>query len=201
MCRCFPVFFRERHDGLILEQYRPAFLPCWVVLRPEGAVGGDLNPMLLAVGNKFRLSDIRVGLNLVDRRSDLGHLHNVINLFYVEVGDSNGSHQAAFNKFLHCCPCFRVVNFIELIVSVDKRETHWPMNQIEIQVSEAQVLQSLLAGRKDFLFCVIQVPHLAGNKQLLSFYPFILHAVLQGIAHLNLVPIDGSAVDVTISTL
>lgn len=63
-------------------------------LRTEWRVGGDHDLLLLAVLDQLVLRQVRVTFDLIDHRTNFGHVQNSINLSRIEIGHSDRFHFA-----------------------------------------------------------------------------------------------------------
>ena len=187
----------------------------------QGRVGLDEDIFALAVLQQIRLGEVRMGLDLVDSRDDLGLLEEMLQTTDAKVGDTDGPDLACLQQLLHGFVGGHVVDISQLEdpVVVDRKplrtcykgavfvslETfqeeynrdnlHRPMHQIQIQIGHAQITQCLIHRRLDVLRRMLGIPQLAGEEDLLAWDPGIANSL----TNFRLIAIDGGAVDVPIS--
>jgi hypothetical protein len=74
-----------------------------------------------------------------------------------------------------------------------------PVDQVEVQLFEAQVRQGALKGRPHLVGLVAVVPELAGDPQLLALHEAVGEGLPQGLADLGLVAIDRGGIEVAVA--
>ena len=134
---------------------------------------------------------------------DLSAIENLSNHARVDVAESNVLDQTLADKVLHRMPslliCHTLINndsgcsLVVLGVHVlplwgiqllDWHELHWDweMDQIEIQIVNTQVGQSLPAGQLNMLWSVESVPKLGDNKEVFSLAEAIVEGSLDSLS-------------------
>src|SRR5438270_7698503 len=90
---------------------------------------------------------------------------------------SNGPAPAAGNETFHCSPCIEqsysaVVDDVAVLISrvllVSRLKCKRSMNEVEVQISEAESVQTRLESRFDTLRPMIGVPQLCGNEDIFA---------------------------------
>ena len=113
----------------------------------EGGVGGDVNVLLLGVGDELLAGENRVTLDLVDGRDEAGLLNQRLEILVCEVGNTNGA-DLALGELVDSLPCLAVgdrvvdVNLIgvgsgreQIRVRVLSRdEVDRPVDEVEVEV-------------------------------------------------------------------
>ena len=140
------------------------------------AVSRDSDVLAAAMGDPILVQAVRMNFELISNRLDSGIGDDVINLFGVEIADSDGLCQTSINQFFHCLPCvdqikigvhwFTSCVFWEQLVR--RRITNGPVDQIQIQVAQVELFQSVLKGATNFLGIMEAVPQLAGDPNVFS---------------------------------
>eukprot|EP01043_Picozoa_sp_COSAG02_P027826 COSAG02_NODE_1657_length_11467_cov_16.831281_7_plen_128_part_00 len=80
-------------------------------------------------------------------------------------------------------------------------EILWPMYQIQVDVVQLQVAQSLLQGRQHVLRLVLRVPQLGCDKKFFASNDSAAQRFRQNVAYLSLIGVPRSAVDVSVTEL
>ena len=114
--------------------------------------------MLVVEFAQLRLGEPRVQLHLVEHRGNTGLVNEILEDLLVEVSNTNGSDLAhplqAGNGFkgLHVQPAL------------------WPrpVDEVQVQVIQLQLLHGFLEGLFRLLRAVVGVPDLGGDKQVLA---------------------------------
>ena len=70
-----------------------------------------------------------------------------------------------------------------------------PVDEVEVQVIQAQILQGLCAGQQDIALAVHVVPYLGGDEELFALHHAFLHRVLEHLADQVFVAVNGRAVE------
>ena len=69
-----------------------------------------------------------------------------------------------------------------------------PVDKVEVQIVQAQILQGLRAGKQDISLAVHIIPDLGGDEKFFAFHNAFLHRILKDLADQVLVTVHGSAV-------
>ena len=83
----------------------------------------------------------------------------------------------------------------------DELETDWEMDQVEVQVVDAEILHALLASGLDVLLSVESVPQLGGDPKVLSLHETFVDGLLDSFSDLNLVSIIARSVEASVTGL
>mmetsp|Transcript_13825 Transcript_13825/g.30662 ORF Transcript_13825/g.30662 Transcript_13825/m.30662 type:complete len:263 (+) Transcript_13825:354-1142(+) len=189
------------------------FLHCWegeeilslfCIARSQRCICLENDAILLAKLQHLCLHQAWVKLHLVNHGLDLAGLHQLLQVPQGIVGHTNGLHQALFIQLFHGTPGARVTHLGSPI-----RRTHRtflqrpaglrsrPMNHIEVQVVNPQLLQGLLAGLDGPLIAVAGTPNLRLNEDIST-----REATLSnGITNTLLILVDLRSVDQAIALL
>ncbi len=110
-----------------------------------------------------------------------------------KVGDANVAHLAGANELLHLAPGVEVVPvLVDLLLTGHGRG--WPVNQVQVDIVGAEVLQALINRLADAL--VVGVVELGGEPDLVASNARVLDAL----AYFFLVTVRGGRVYVTVSS-
>ncbi|KAH3662179.1 hypothetical protein OGAPHI_005427 [Ogataea philodendri] len=145
-----------------------------------------------------------VELGEINKRDSVGSHCNTcfqqaFGLAETEVGDSNGTDFAGVQQLLHGFPGVDIVDICWLgrrrlqkgSLVAGKRIMH----QIQVNVIQLELFQALLQSRQHILWSVVGIPQLRGDKDIFT----VDAAVLDSIAHLGLIAVDGGSVDVLVA--
>lgn len=134
---------------------------------------------------------------------------DLLRLLLGEIADANASNLALFHQRLQRLPRLldRHINNMNTPISGVNREPlrvllrlperHGPVDQIQIQVIGAEILQRLINSLLDISASVVRVPELGSQEKLLARHAGCLDAG----SDLSLVVVDSCSVDVAVSML
>lgn len=181
-------------------------------------VSSQVNATESGVSGKVLLRQQRVGLDLVDGRDDTGSLDDTLDVGWGEVGDTDRLDLACLLQGNHGLPgvgerSLEVqvdllgvlgVRWHELLVRLDVavvgHETDWPVNEVEIEVVELELLQGVVVCSLDIGWAVSVVPELAGDEEVLSL-DARLEQLFESLTDLVLVLVDAGEVEVLVARL
>ncbi|MOA18758.1 hypothetical protein D3C78_1390960 [compost metagenome] len=95
-------------------------------------------------------------LDLIHHRLDLRIFHQVFQMMYLEIADTD--------RFDASC----LVQLFKRTPSVLVLACHRPVNQIQVEIIQPQLLQAGLIGGKRRFITEVAVPHLGSDKQVLT---------------------------------
>ena len=149
-----------------------------VISLRKRAPGFRHNAVLLHEGQRIFLLEEGMQLHLVDCRDDLDGLAQVSQTVWIEVAHADRLQLAFLVGFLHRAVGTDIV-------------AHRLMNQVEIEVGKAQIVQRGLDGLLGGLIAGVLHPQLGGDKQLLARHT----GFFDGLAHCLFVHVSGSGID------
>ena len=147
------------------------------------------NAVLRVVRAQLRLGEPGVQLHLVEHRGDAGGLNNLVEHLRVEVRHAHRlqlTHPLQLRELLeglHVCPVLRPR----------------PVHEVQVHEVEVQALERLFIGLGHALLVV--VPQFRGHEQLFTGDVASLDGVVDRLAHLDLVVVQRSGVDVAVAQL
>lgn len=143
-----------------------------------GGIPPDLSPDGYLLENKVK--DVLFS-NEAGIFSQPWHLFTVgdeaVDLTTVEIWDADTFHEAGANKCFHALPAIEIIDTSVqvLLVGVERKQVvavlfvrHRPVDQVEVEVFEPEVLQGRFASFANGIRVVECVPHLARDEQILS---------------------------------
>ena len=147
----------------------------------KGRVGGDVNVLLLRVGDELLAGKDRVPFNLKGTGHDIGFLDQGLQGLVREVGHTNRA-DLALGQLAHGLPCVADgsrginVHFIrvrsgreEVRVRVLARaEVDGPVNEVEIEVFELELGERVVKRGLDMGGVVLRVPELRGDEDVFT---------------------------------
>ena len=136
-------------------------------------------------GGDLRLLVRRVQLDLVDGGHDGGLVQQAVQVRHQKVGDTDGAGTAGLLNLLQCLPALD-----ELVVGRGR-----PVDQIEVDLVEAELLEALLERVEGRLGALAVVPELGGDEQLGA----VDARGGQRLAHALFVAVNGGGVDVAVT--
>jgi hypothetical protein len=119
-------------------------------LRHHTEAGGDVAQPLLG--------EVRVQFDLVDRWRRPGRLNHGSEMVRLEVGHADRPHPALCEQ-----PVQRAPGLGEQAAG-----RHWPMDQVQIEIAEAEPPQAGVEGPQRLVVAVVLVPQLGGNEQFVT---------------------------------
>lgn len=182
----------------------------------EGRVGGDVDALLLGVGDQgVVLVEARVALDLVDRGDDARGLADGLEVLDSEVGDADVP-DLALGEGDQGLPrvdqrdavvegdlarLLLVLGEQHLADGALQGEGHGPVDEVEVEVVELQLGEGVVEGLLDVLGAVGVVPQLGGDEKVLTLDAKLLDALVQTLGHLLLVLVDLGQVEVAVAGL
>ena len=168
----------DRGDGGIVQHLAPG--------QGRPGLGGDaLGSVELA---QRVLGQVRVELDLVDRRHDGRPVEQALEVIDLEVGDADGVHVAALEQSLHGSPGVEVVNAVH---------RQRPMDEEKVDVANVERTERALKGLPHVVGSVGTVVELAGDEDLGAGDGRPAHRLL----NLGLVAVHLGRIDVAITDL
>lgn len=163
----------------------------------EARVAGRVDALSGVEGNELGRRVARMQLDLVDGRDDLGVgvSEQLLEVGDGEVGDTNVLGLARGQHLLHLAPRVDVVPVVMDLLVVAGDERAGPVDQIQVDVVGAQVLEGVVNGLGHAL--VVRVVELGGQPDLVAGHAGGLDAV----ADFLLVAVGGGSVDVAVTSL
>lgn len=185
-----------------------------LVLGAQGRVCGGQDVVLLAELDELLVGEEGVNFDLVNGGLDLGEGHQLFEAIDGPVGDTNSTSLAASQNLLHSAPCgLRVLSEVLLddvlaigadlgLVVVALLGGNGPVDEEEINVVEAEVLEGVLDGPLDLLGLVEVVPDLCADEDVLALHILVLlEEVSHSLANLAFVEVEPGTVEVSVADL
>lgn len=185
-----------------------------LILGAQWRVGLGQDIVLEAVLNEFLVGQEGMNLDLIDVGLDLGELEQLLEPFNGPVRDTNGLGLAFLVELLHCPPCGLGVLgevFQDDVLSIRADLGlllrlllcgNRPVDQVEVDVVDPELLQGVLKRPDDILVAVQVVPDLGADENILALdRGVLLEEILDGIADLVLVLVEPGAIQVSVSGL
>ena len=138
-------------------------------------------------GAQRLLREVGVQLNLVDSRNHAGLLDDLAQLLLREVRNTNGADLTLLLQLNQRAPRIQVQALLRLS----------PVNQVQVNVVGAQLLQRSVERLEGVLVALVGVPQLGGEEDILTSHV----GGGDGTAHARLVAVDGGGVDVAVAGL
>ncbi len=176
--RCAAVLPGDGHDRRDLQQ-------ALALAERRPGLGGDALLRVVLTGGV--LLQVRVQLDLVDRRDDRRLADQPLQVLGKEVGDTDGPDPAVG------------VQLLERLVRVDVRAPgrQRPVDQVEVDVVQAELLQRRVEGAQRGVVPLVAVPELGGDEEFLAGEP----GGGDGLAGALLVAVDRRCVDAAVPGL
>ena len=130
-------------------------------------------------------------LQLVDHGFDLCNLHERLQMMGHEVADTDRFDPAGFVQLLKCFPGAGI-EFLPVMLMVVR---NGPVDQVQIQILQAQIFHGFLKSGQGGLITLLSIPQLAGDEQLLTGNA----ALFDRLSYADLVAVNSSGVDVAIA--
>lgn len=148
----------------------------------EGGVSGNVDVLLLGVGNELLARKDGVTLDLVNCRDKIRLLNQRLQILVCEVGNAYRA-GLALGEFTNSLPCLAVRN---RVVDVDlvnvgggrekvrvrvlaRAEVDWPVDEIEVKVVKLELGKGVIKSSFNVLRVVLGVPELASDEDILTF--------------------------------
>jgi hypothetical protein len=147
----------------------------------KGGVGGNMNVLLLGIGDELLAGKDRVALDLVDGRDKSSLLNQSLEVLVCEVRYTDGA-DLALRELVYSLPCFtvgdRVVD-VDLIgigsgrEEVRVRVLSWakvdgPVDEVEVEIVELELSKGIIESSLDVLRVVLGVPELGCDEDVLT---------------------------------
>lgn len=183
----------------------------------QAAVTGDSDSVREAVFDKSWLSIQWMELDLEDRWFDLGVGEDISDQRGTHVTDADGLNETLVVELLHGSP--RLVNWHwifkhgtvalwmigplwwVMVLEWNVLERNWEMNQVEVDVVEAEVLEGPLASWLDVLLSMLGVPELGGDEEILTLDDTLIDGSLDALTGFLFVAIYGSLINESVAQL
>ena len=147
----------------------------------EGRVGGDVDVLLLGVGDELLARKDGVTLDLVNSRNEVGLLDQSFEVLVCEVRYTDRA-DLALRELVDSLPCLsvgdRVVNVYLIRVCcgreqirvrvLSRAKVDRPVDEIEIKVVKLKLRKSVVESSFDMLWVVLGVPELRCNEDILT---------------------------------
>ncbi len=173
--------------------------------------GGDVDAQGLCIADEVGLLQVRVNLDLEDGGLNPGVAHDISDPLAVEVRQADVLHKPRIVQGLHGLPGLldRDVDQLHLrvgrvgvveplgrvpLLEGDELQRDRKVDQVIVEVIEAEVGQRPLAGSLDMLGLVEGVPQLARHPEVLAFDDPSINGPLDALSNLFLVAIVGSTI-------
>lgn len=160
-----------------------------------------------AICTQFNLIQIRVAFDLVCYGTNTGTVQNFLDLGCVEIGNSNHAGEPTALELFHLPPntaemiFFSQQNFVVFLGPklVGMLEPQRPMNEVKIDVGEAEIYQGFL---QSFLHSapvtVVSAPQLARDEQIFSTNCAVLNLASDRLADFFFVLVNVSTVQMSV---
>lgn len=185
-----------------------------LVLGTKGRVGSREDVVLKAELDELLVGQEGVNLDLVNGGLDLSKGHQLLEAVDGPVGDTNGTGLAASINLLHGAPCglgvlSEVLLDDVLAISTDLGlvvlvllSGDGPVDEEEVNVVKAEVLERVLERPLDLLGLVEVVPDLCADEDVLTLDTVVLgEEITHGLTNLTLVQVEPSTVEVSVASL
>lgn len=195
------IFLGQLLCMIIVQEWRPVTCRLWTRQR---AVGANDQIVLLGMGTQLLLLESRMTLDLVDDGLDATIGENAFRLAGIEIGQSDAAYKSLIHKFLHFPPRNQIIDIGQLqsavhIAVVVELLANGQMHQIQINVLQAQVVETQFKGALHNLGIVVNATQFGGHKDILTLDDALLDLLAYRLAHLLLVLIDECSVYVSIA--
>mmetsp|Transcript_43176 Transcript_43176/g.109047 ORF Transcript_43176/g.109047 Transcript_43176/m.109047 type:complete len:228 (+) Transcript_43176:465-1148(+) len=184
--------------------------------RTKVGVARDCDAAVLAKLDQAGLLQVWVVLNLQDRHGVARVLQQVHQQGAVEVGHTNVLHKTCINQLLHRFPGLpdgditvhqlsigRVVRPLGRVarVKVHILQRDGEVDEVQVQLSQAEVFEGTLTSGAHMLACMEGVPQLGRDKHVLALHDTVLDGGGEARPHLLLISIVACAVQQTVPNL
>ena len=147
----------------------------------KGGVGGDVDVLLLSIGDKLLARKNRVALDLVNGRDEAGLLDQSLKVLVCEVGNTDGAN-LALGKLVHNLPRLAVGNgvvYVDLIGvgggrekvrvrGLSRAKVDRPMDEVEVKIVKLELSECVIQSSLDVLRVVLRVPELGCDEDVLT---------------------------------
>jgi hypothetical protein len=177
----------------------------------EGRVLGDVNTLLAAPLDEFGLEEAGVTLDLVGSGGDTSGVNQGLEVLLGVVGDTDGA-GLLLVKLGHGSPCVDNGNAVEHldIIALEREqvlvdiaclvESDGEVDEVQVEVLEAELSKAVVKGGSDVLGSVLRVPELGGDEDVLTLNA-LAESSLEGVGNLLLVAVDLGKIDVLVTGL
>ncbi|MMZ57264.1 hypothetical protein D1872_191830 [compost metagenome] len=90
--------------------------------------------------------------HLVHHWLNLAVCHQIVKMMRLEIADTDGAYTFFFIQFLESTPCIFVFSF------------NWPMNEVQVDIFEAQLVQACLERLQRGIVTLVRIPDFRGDK-------------------------------------
>ena len=148
--------------------------------------------MVSAVLKNTSLVPSRMQLYLIYRRNDICRLQQRLQMVGKEVRDADGFDAACPVQLFQGLPCVAV----DLLPVIPVNQIIGrPVNEIQVQIFQSQVLQGLFKGCHGPVISPVRLPDLSGDKDFFPGDP----AVADAGAYAGFIPVKGRSVDMAVA--
>jgi hypothetical protein len=177
----------------------------------EGRVLGDVNTLLAAPLDEVGLEETGVALDLVGGGGDTGAVDEGLEVLLGVVGDTDSA-GLLLVELGHGLPCVDDRDAVEHLdvavlegeqVLVDIAglvESDGEVDEVQVEVLEAELSKAVIKGGSDVLGSVLRVPELGGDEDVLAL-DALAESSLEGVGNLLLVAVDLGEIDVLVTGL
>jgi hypothetical protein len=178
----------------------------------EGGVLGDVDTLLAAPLDEVGLEEAGVALDLVGGRGDTGAVNEGLEVLLGVVGDTDGA-GLLLVKLGHGLPCVDdrdVVKHLDVTVVAEGEqvlvdiasliESDGEVDEVQVEVLEAELSKAVVKGGSDVLGSVLRVPELGRDEDVLTL-DTLAESSLEGVGNLLLVAVDLGKIDVLVAGL
>jgi hypothetical protein len=178
----------------------------------EGRVLGDVDALLAAPLNEVGLEETGVTLDLVGGGGDTGAVDEGLEVLLGVVGDTDGA-GLLLVELGHGLPCVDnrdAVEHLDVAVVTEREqvlvdiaglvESDGEVDEVQVEVFEAELSKAVVKGGGDVLGSVLRVPELGGDENVLTL-DALAESSLEGVGNLLLVAVDLGQIDVLVTGL
>jgi len=179
---------------------------------PEGGKGGDGDVFFRAIAEEVFLAKIRVHFDLKNGRLDARVGKDLAEHGGAEIGDSDSFGEAGIDEFFHGAPGVGVGNLNGAHgigsggptgrihrVEGDEFEGDGEVDEVEVELREAEVGEGPFAGGADVLGFVVGVPELACDPEVVAGAKSGLKGAGDAFADKFFIAVVGSAVEMAVA--
>ncbi len=124
----------------------------------QGGIGLNHDPVLLTVGNKFRLIPQGMNFNLINSRNNPGTGKKFFQLRNIKVADADGFGATGF------------INLFKMLPGIQIAAGNRPVDQIKVHVIQLKTFQASGKCTLYIAYTLSGIPNLSGDKQLFPRY-------------------------------
>lgn len=171
-----------------------------------------MNTLLTAPLDEVSLEEARVTLNLVGSGGDTSGVNQSLEVLLGVVGDTDGA-GLLLVELGHGLPCVdngNAVEHLDIAVVTEREEVlvniarlvegDGEVDEVKVEVVEAELSKAVIKGRSNVLGSVLRVPELGGDEDVLTL-DALAESSLEGIGNLLLVAVDLGQINVLVTSL